>query len=220
MEAEACRRSRTCAAASARSILPPAPATSRSPLRSAARRPSVSTSRIACWKSPASPRRWAAVTGRDFITGDMTSLPFASGLIRSGDDRLWAAQRSRSRRRDRRNCARVEAGRAIVVARFQSSRRTRLSAPRISAISPSSDRRSAGFCIAIPTPIATSPLRFGATPARAALPIDSRARGFDRVTVIPLLFGLMSLHLATLSNGGASRYDFDDRDNGPVANGR
>ena len=45
-------------------------------------------------------------------------------------------------------------------------------------------------------------------------------RGFDRVTVIPLLFGLMSLHLATLSNGGASRHDFDDRDNGPVANGR
>ena len=46
------------------------------------------------------------------------------------------------------------------------------------------------------------------------------AGGFDRVTVIPLLFGLMSLHLATLSNGRASRHGFDDRDNGPVANGR
>jgi len=40
------------------------------------------------------------------------------------------------------------------------------------------------------------------------------ARGFDRVTVIPLLFGLMSLHVATMSNG------FDHRDNGPAANGR
>jgi len=46
------------------------------------------------------------------------------------------------------------------------------------------------------------------------------AGGFDRVTVIPLLFGLMSLHLATLSNGRASRHGFDDRDNGPVPNGR
>jgi len=46
------------------------------------------------------------------------------------------------------------------------------------------------------------------------------ARGFDRVTVIPLLFGLMSLHLATVSNGRDLRHGFDDRDNGPVANGR
>ena len=46
------------------------------------------------------------------------------------------------------------------------------------------------------------------------------ARGFDRVTVIPLLFGLMSLHLATLSRGRASRHSFDDRDNEPVANSR
>jgi demethylmenaquinone methyltransferase / 2-methoxy-6-polyprenyl-1,4-benzoquinol methylase len=46
------------------------------------------------------------------------------------------------------------------------------------------------------------------------------AGGFDGVTVIPLLFGLMSLHLATLSNGRDSHHDFDDRNNGPVANGR
>ena len=46
------------------------------------------------------------------------------------------------------------------------------------------------------------------------------ARGFDRVTVVPLLFGLMSLHVATLSSGRASGHGFDDRDNGPVANGR
>jgi ubiquinone/menaquinone biosynthesis methyltransferase len=46
------------------------------------------------------------------------------------------------------------------------------------------------------------------------------ARGFDRVAVMPLLFGLMSLHLATRSNGHASPHDSDDRDNGPVANGR
>ena len=46
------------------------------------------------------------------------------------------------------------------------------------------------------------------------------ARGFDFVTVIPLLFGLMSLHLGTLSSGGPSGHGFDDRDNGPVANSR
>ena len=46
------------------------------------------------------------------------------------------------------------------------------------------------------------------------------ARGFDRVTVIPLLFGLMSLHLATRSSGRVSHDDPDGRDNGPVANGR
>jgi demethylmenaquinone methyltransferase/2-methoxy-6-polyprenyl-1,4-benzoquinol methylase len=46
------------------------------------------------------------------------------------------------------------------------------------------------------------------------------ARGFDRVTVVPLLFGLMSLHLATLSSRRASGHGFDDRNNGLVANGR
>lgn len=46
------------------------------------------------------------------------------------------------------------------------------------------------------------------------------ARGFDRVTVIPLLHGLISLHHATLSSGRALGDDLDDRDNGPVANGR
>jgi ubiquinone/menaquinone biosynthesis methyltransferase len=46
------------------------------------------------------------------------------------------------------------------------------------------------------------------------------ARGFDRVTVVPLLFGLMSLHVATLSSGRASGHGFDDRNNGLVANGR
>ena len=46
------------------------------------------------------------------------------------------------------------------------------------------------------------------------------ARGFDRVTVVPLLFGLMSLHLATLSSGCSSLHGFGDRDNGPSANVR
>ena len=46
------------------------------------------------------------------------------------------------------------------------------------------------------------------------------ARGFDGVSVIPLLFGLMSLHLGTRSSGRASRHGFDARNNGPVANVR
>ena len=105
-----------------------------------------------------------------FITGDMTSLPFRSAsfdLVTTGYGLRNVPDLDA---RDRRDRARVETRRTIAVARFQPARER----DRPRGLSRLSHGRGldarAGSCIAIRTPIATSPRRSAATLARAAWP--------------------------------------------------
>ena len=118
-------------------------------------------------------RAGAAEAGRRdavaWMVGDMTRAAGRQRLVRCRHDRLRSAQRAGSAARARRRsiaCSSPAAG----CARSTSIGRKSASAARDLSRVPrrSSDRRSAGCCIAIPTPIATFPRRFAGIPARAA----------------------------------------------------
>ena len=126
---------------------------------------------------------------------DVAALP--DGQLRGRDDRLRPAQRARPRGGRGRDRARAGARAAASLSLDFNRPESAVVRARLSGLSRARRRRRwGGPCTATPTPIATSPRRSAAIPVPRGVAGRLARAGLHGVEAVPLLGGLMTIHVA------------------------